>query len=860
MYVFTDDKGTFELKNAEKNSYLYFPVCNEAGLMGCVTPTLGGDLCLDQNHFILQPVSVEELHNNRSSRNFWLKFEDGAVRSVTGASVWQRAEGSGEVTVKAGLLWHETTTAVRYGENSLEAVVTLFAPAADVKTEIMRVRLKNTGNLPVEFEPVAVIPLYGRSASNLRDHRHVTSLLHRIKTEEYGVSLKPTLSFDERGHLKNTTEYFVAGTDGKGKAPKSFYPTVMSVTGEGGSFEMPFGIMESSEGVPAGSAFEGVEAVGGLKFEKCVLEPGERAEYLVFTGAGETAPEGGKAGENTCGCCNAGNGTGNKREGNIEKVIRLFGASCAVEKALEDNKAFWLEKAKAGLGKSEGAAQSIAKAAGISKDVAENYLLWVAVEPVLRRIFGCSFLPYHDYGKGGRGWRDLWQDCLALMLGDPSSVRDLLINNFAGVRADGTNATIIGSKPGEFIADRNGIARVWMDHGVWTWITMKLYSELSGDTAIFDTEQVYFKDLLCNRARGRDERASEDEGFGKPYVLTASGDVYRGTLLEHLLLMQITAVCDVGDHGNLLLRGADWNDALDMADKKGESVAFSAAYAGNLREMAAFLKEKGGRVELLKEIAELVIALGDVAGTAGAEGAAGEGSGCGSLEKIVARKRSILDEYCNKVSHRVSGEKVSVDASELAGYLEAAAGSVAENIRNGEIITSKDGLKWINGYYDNEGKPAENIDEKRLMLTGAVFAIMSGTLSKEETEQFIKTADRFLFDEKAGGYRLNTRFENEEYFAHNLGRMFGFAYGTKENGAVFCHMAVMYAYALLIRGFKDEALKGIGALVRQSLDFEHSRVYPGIPEYFGQEGRGMYPYLTGAASWMLLFLYRLANV
>ena len=184
MYVFTDDKGTFELKNAEKNSYLYFPVCNEAGLMGCVTPTLGGDLCLDQNHFILQPVSVEELHNNRSSRNFWLKFEDGAVRSVTGASVWQRAEGSGEVTVKAGFLWHETTTAVKYGENSLEAVVTLFAPAADVKTEIMRVRLKNTGNLPVEFEPVAVIPLYGRSASNLRDHRHVTSLLHRIKTEE----------------------------------------------------------------------------------------------------------------------------------------------------------------------------------------------------------------------------------------------------------------------------------------------------------------------------------------------------------------------------------------------------------------------------------------------------------------------------------------------------------------------------------------------------------------------------------------------------------------------------------------------------------------------------------------------------
>ena len=29
-------------------------------------------------------------------------------------------------------------------------------------------------------------------------------------------------------------------------------------------------------------------------------------------------------------------------------------------------------------------------------------------------------------------------------------------------------------------------------------------------------------------------------------------------------------------------------------------------------------------------------------------------------------------------------------------------------------------------------------------------------------------------------------------------------------------------------------------------------VFPGIPEYVSQRGRGMYHYLTGAASWMLL--------
>jgi len=33
-----------------------------------------------------------------------------------------------------------------------------------------------------------------------------------------------------------------------------------------------------------------------------------------------------------------------------------------------------------------------------------------------------------------------------------------------------------------------------------------------------------------------------------------------------------------------------------------------------------------------------------------------------------------------------------------------------------------------------------------------------------------------------------------------------------------------------------------------------AKIYPGIPEYFNGEGRGMYHYLTGSASWYLLTL------
>ena len=85
-----------------------------------------------------------------------------------------------------------------------------------------------------------------------------------------------------------------------------------------------------------------------------------------------------------------------------------------------------------------------------------------------------------------------------------------------------------------------------------------------------------------------------------------------------------------------------------------------------------------------------------------------------------------------------------------------------------------------------------------------------------------------------------------------MGRMFGFAYGEKENGAVFSHMTVMYANALYRRGFAAEGWKALKTLADTALNFNTSRIYPGIPEYFRPDGRGMYHYLTGAASWFML--------
>lgn len=96
QYEFLDRKGTFCMGSPERYSYLYFPIANEAGVLSSVTPTLGGDSKTGQNTFLMEPVSAENLHNNRSSRNFWFYEAErkGTVKawSATGVSAPQIAE------------------------------------------------------------------------------------------------------------------------------------------------------------------------------------------------------------------------------------------------------------------------------------------------------------------------------------------------------------------------------------------------------------------------------------------------------------------------------------------------------------------------------------------------------------------------------------------------------------------------------------------------------------------------------------------------------------------------------------------------------------------------------------------------
>ena len=153
------------------------------------------------------------------------------------------------------------------------------------------------------------------------------------------------------------------------------------------------------------------------------------------------------------------------------------------------------------------------------------------------------------------------------------------------------------------------------------------------------------------------------------------------------MIQNLTSFYDVGEHNHIRLRGADWNDALDMAEERGESVAFTAAYASNLEEIADMVtllaKEIGlVKVDIAKEI-ELLLSL--------------KPSDYDDIEK----KKEVRNEFCRLCNTYVSGEKIGLDCHELSADLLSKSQWIKEHIRKSEWISTSSGDSWYNGYYDN---------------------------------------------------------------------------------------------------------------------------------------------------------------
>ncbi|MDZ4243196.1 MAG: cellobiose phosphorylase, partial [Candidatus Omnitrophota bacterium] len=695
----------------------------------------------------------------------------------------------------------------RHPSAGIEMEAVNFVPVSGETVELMRVTVRNVSRRPVRVTPTSAVPLFGRALANKHDHEHVTSLLHRTRQLPEGVLVSPTMLFNEEGHTEIRRAYFVFGLSGRGEKSVGSFPTFESFYSDGGTWSSPAAVVENLPPRKLSSAeINGKETVGALRFKDETLKPGASREYLIMFGTASDPAEAGR-------------------------VFRRFSGAGAFDRAWDEVKAFW-----------RGKTRSISFASR-DRDF-DSWMNWVMLQPILRRIWGCSFLPDHDYGKGGKGWRDLWQDLLSLIMIEPETVRGDLINNFKGIRVDGSNATIIGEKPGEFVADRNAISRVWMDHGVWPLLTALLYIHQTGDENILFESATYFRDPQLSRGMQKD--LAWVPSYGR-HLKTKSGQVYEGSVLEHLLIQHLVPFFNVGEHNLIRLENADWNDGLDMASQRGESVAFMAMYGGNLFALADVIEHAAqtGSFEEI-QVSREVLTLLDTMGTVPCR-----------YDSVQDKKSLLFDAYFPSVQPEISGEKVGLPVKDVAADLRRKGNWIFGKIRDEEIVTVKNGGKthrWFNGYYDNQGRRVEGRrDGKiRMTLTGQVFPIMSGLAGEKDIKDVIASVRQFLKDKALGGYRLNTDFGVRNDL--DLGRAFSFAYGTKENGAFFSHMAVMYAYALYRAGFVREGNEVLRSIVRMCGDTGLARIYPGIPEYFDSEGRGMYHYLTGSASWMILTL------
>lgn len=114
---------------------------------------------------------------------------------------------------------------------------------------------------------------------------------------------------------------------------------------------LPYGI---------GEEIDGYETVAAMRFADAVISPGETKTYIIALGYGNSEEE-------------------------IDKLGEKYLDTKAFDSFLEETKKYWQDKINVSYNSAD-------------SDF-DNWMHWVNFQPMLRRIYGCSFLPHHDYGK-----------------------------------------------------------------------------------------------------------------------------------------------------------------------------------------------------------------------------------------------------------------------------------------------------------------------------------------------------------------------------------------------------------------------------------------------------------------------------
>ena len=132
---------------------------------------------------------------------------------------------------------------------------------------------------------------------------------------------------------------------------------------------------------------------------------------------------------------------------------------------------------------------------------------------------------------------------------------------------------------------------------------------------------------------------------------------------------------------------------MHVHSERGESVAFTCAYAGNLLSLAAMIRllDKHSSTHTIELLEEIMVLLED---------------NTESFEDI-GKKHKILSDYVSRCRHTVSGRRTTLSLSVLAVNLIQKANWLTNHLRTREWIDCTREEGWFNSYYDNHGRAVE---------------------------------------------------------------------------------------------------------------------------------------------------------
>ena len=677
---------------------------------------------------------------------------------------------------------------------------TIFVPL-DEMAEVWLVEIKNDSSKPKTVDFIPTVPIFGGNRAYVEYHRDVVRLYNKSSVTNH-IEILPGLEWVEGSTEPSGICYFMGASSKRGKKGDRFYSDRETFLGANNSWLKPEAVLNNE--APKAQCY-GKEAVGAIEFKNIAIPAGKSVKFVVVNGIAFDASTGAK------------------------RILSKYNYQNAV-KALKELNNFWEERTS----------RVVIKTA--DRDFNNLWNNWWCYQLSMRYWFGNTGHPQTDYGSDFAGWRDFWQDMMAATVIDPKGLRERTLHTLSGIRLDGTNATRFFARTKEFGSDE--VHGLWCDHPYWTSQTVMILTNFLGDYSFLFKEGIpYFKDAYRSRGEVKDmdwkRGAIENQK-------TANGGTYRGTVIEHLLVQLLTMYYDVGNNNLLKQKRADWNDAVDQV--KGENVTFTFGLALDCNEIAAMLekvaaKQNISEIEVFEELGLLI-------------------NKKSSADTKAKERQKILALYLRKVNANISGKKIKVKISDIVKDLRNKAKHSIDNA-NKKAFNGR----YYSGYIFDSGKPVDTIfkknalskknptsDDFEMMLMPQTWSLVSGGAKKIKAEEKIMSSVfKYLYDKKVGALKLN--YPPYLKFDKTIGRITGFAAGTKENNALFCHANLFFVWALIRNGKIDDAYRIFSGINPLNQEQDVFRSGPWIPEYYVSSdnpniaGRGEYPVLTGSAAW-----------